>query len=973
LTPLPDLLAQQAFVFGQQGKIAETVGPLYAAERFGGADKISQIANVVAWELADRAMKALADGRSDEAAGLASLGYVVAENIRCLYALCLTSQSNDRGAFRWFARQLIDVADRSINPDRWAVFRFILHEALQPGAAAELTAIVTTDLRRLLRSELALAPDHADAKSLMATLEAAIGLTDPPAPPAGDASIAAAYRRALHRREADTHNVLDQPDLAIAHCAAVLRLGQVDLEDESRFSAAVAPQIAAPEGIEIDRSDEAGLALAATLCAISPTIERTSALIRCLCDRGDSAALSAATKIAQRVPYEQSLPWVKLQFLCGVAQNWIDGEHPAAREARACNYMIAKTDEALAQDPLQDSLRLNRCQFLLPHARNDVILADLAFLIDRQPSMQIYDFMWNLMRSFWESGDLAQLETAARIARRAPVIESGAWVSLIYMCELSERCMSGLDRNLLIAQAGEAVWAASNRVIEESNNPHYLRFHRSLFSMTFNFYKYAIEDCIILFDQIKNNENLEIQYGYSVASNILNLQIHSYVDDLERLFDYTIKKNPDDVEHLRSLFLFASELGRRDIAYKIAARAAELEPNWRIVGLLEQFIDVQKQIPALILERPRRGKNVIYANIVCWGDEFVRKMAWGSLSSLLSPRNIPLLAEKNDIVFDFITHHTNVDTIKELPEIKLLHQYCEIRIYCLPDIDNFFSLASGLRYYVFGHAQHFTVLRAQRDNVDVLLLASDVVNADGNLAFVDRHVSAEPRAIFYDGINCSQTPVRAALMNYRNQSVLTVDARTLAEIAVRNLKPIAINCFFNKSGESSKPVSSMFFFRKPFGFRVYSFGQALVYASAAALRGLHGFDCLPVEGRLSALLLEKLTKEQIVTRKSKEDFLWIELDDNDRWDLVRQGNALVTHVEAVVSYFRAETRHQSRFTLFERGVDCHVTGLEYGDVIDDETEAAFFAELSRRRQTDPIFTQLCFEHAAPTQAALDAP
>jgi hypothetical protein len=40
-------------------------------------------------------------------------------------------------------------------------------------------------------------------------------------------------------------------------------------------------------------------------------------------------------------------------------------------------------------------------------------------------------------------------------------------------------------------------------------------------------------------------------------------------------------------------------------------------------------------------------------------------------------------------------------------------------------------------------------------------------------------------------------------------------------------------------------------------------------------------------------------------------------------------------------------------------VDCHVDGLTFGDVIDDETERKFLEEVRLMRLTDPLFTELC--------------
>ena len=957
MTTLPDLLAQRAFAFGQERKITETIGPLFAAERFGGGARAAEIANVVAWELADQATKALAAGAVEQAAALASLGLTIADNIRCLWVLCLASATDDRAARRHFAGQLTDVANRSVSPDRWTAFRFLLQEVLQPGVPSDLTAIVTRDLRRLLNSY----PGRSEAAEILASIEAAIGPNDLPSPPMGDAASAAERRRALHRRAISQQVMFDQPDLAIAHCAALSHLAPPTAEDEDRFRAAVAATRATLGVTDFTASDDAALALIATLCVVSPTADLLSPLLRRLSEIGDAPSLAIAVAMTERAPFEPKAAWIEMQYLRVAAELPDEEQDPMRRAARACDAVIAATDRLLEENPSLLDFRLVRCQFLSPHRRHDVILSDLVVLLTEPAKSAVYDFTWKLMKSHWEDGDFETLDAAARLARRAPVEQTAAWMCLSFMCEISDRHRSSRPIEGIMDEACEAIILKTNEMMAQAENPFHLRYQRTFFMMEFNLYRYLIEDFVVLFDELILDKAREKHYASSITNNILYLKINSYIADQERLYRYFIDGDVRNVHLLRNVYLFAAEVGRMDLAYQCAERLAELDSNWNIILLLRRFLDVGAQTPALILEKQRRGKNVIYANIVCWGEEYVHKMAWGSLSSLLSPNNIPLLAENNDIVFHFLTHASNVATIASLPEVRLLNQYCEVQIYCLPDCPNFFKLPTEVRYFLFGHAQHFTMLCAQRDTVDLLLLASDVVNADGCLAFVNRHVSDEPRAMFYDGLNCSLTPVRAALQPYREGSVITVDAKSLAEIAVRNLQPIALNCFFDKSGAAWKEASSILLVRKPFGFRVYSLSQALVYASAAALQGLNGFDCLPVEGRLSALMLEKLAPEQIITRRTTEDFLWIELDDDDRLNLVRWSDRTVSHVDAVVKCFRTDTRHQSRFALFDRVVDCHVDGLEHGDVIDDETEAAFLEELARRRRTDPIFTQLCFE------------
>jgi len=590
-------------------------------------------------------------------------------------------------------------------------------------------------------------------------------------------------------------------------------------------------------------------------------------------------------------------------------------------------------------------------------ATDDMALARMGVITALSPDIEV---MAVLMQRLWERADLDSLKEIATLAKSIAPVETAHWINLEYYTQIAALCAGPLDRPAIEASALAFLIEKTDRMIAEKTGGQELRAARTFLLASQHKYNILWDDCQILLEQMKTNSNLENIYSNVISRQCMYMKKGEPVH-LDRILHYVMSDYRSLPSEKEFMFYYCSSIGRMDLAYDAAVHLAKEVPCWGALTYLKEFMRVAEQRPAAVIGRSRTGKRVIYGNLVCWGSAFIEKMAWASLPSLMSPKNIPTLVKENDLIIDLITHETNVQELLALREIQMLAEYCEIRIYCFPHFAEFFDWSKSLPYIFFGHAQHFSVLRAQQDNVDVLILSADVVYADGCFDFVARHVSDEPRALFYDGLNCSLTPLRARLAPYRKESVLTIDPQQLAKFAVETMKPIFEHCFYNMSGRSTKVSSPSLFFRKSFGFRIYSALQGVVYVSAAGLQGLTGFDHLTLEGVCSEIILEKLDPDQIIVRTSMDDILWVELDDDDRTSLIPLQADMVSHLDAVKNFFTSYARSLKRFTLFEMAVDHHVDGVAYGEEIDDATELTFLEDLKLMRTTDPIFTELCHE------------
>jgi len=564
----------------------------------------------------------------------------------------------------------------------------------------------------------------------------------------------------------------------------------------------------------------------------------------------------------------------------------------------------------------------------------------------------------SLMRRLWVREDLQALKAAAAISAQTPFVPTTDWLRMTYAAQIAAQPDPSSDRPTAERAARDTVIGRSDQLLKEIVQPEMFRVARSFFLLENQMYSRLWSDIGLLLEAMKTDKALEYAHAYAIARHVLYLNRKVSPEDMKRIAEYILSDERSTPDVKEFLFYYCARWGDMDLAYSVAEQLVPYRESWSILAYLKDFMDVASQTPAAIIGRPRTGKHVIYGNLVCWGKAFIEKMAWASLPSLIAGKNLPSLVKTNDVCIDLITAPEDVADLLQLEGVKRLSEYCEVRIYCFPKIAKFYEWAKDLPYVVFGHAQHFSILRAQQDGVDVMPLYADVVYADGCFEFVGKHVTEEPRALFCDGLNCAQTSLRAKLAPYRTNSVLTVDARTLTEFAVQAMKPILQHNFFQKSGGSIKTSTPSLIFRKAHGMRVYSFMQGVVYASAAALKGLTGFDRLTLEGTCSEVILANLTAEQVVVRTSADDVLWVELDDADRTELIPLGAEMVSHLDGVRNYFLRYARSLKRFTLFEMAVDYPAEGLAFGDVIDDATEAQFLADLQIMRENDPVFTEL---------------
>lgn len=688
-----------------------------------------------------------------------------------------------------------------------------------------------------------------------------------------------------------------------------------------------------------------------------PGGEETSALIEMV--RREMAGLLEPTAAMRLI----GLAEVVNQSLAEIHRRGVDetifSENGDLAAAYCAGLLSLMPPQAYDADRRRGALRQMRAAFDADRgATDDASLARLAIIVAMDSEV---DALGVLLLRLWERGDIENLKRAADFANGIEPMASSHWIHLEYHLQIAALCADNADpdREAVEAAALDALLAKTDRIVSERPEMAGIRAARTFLLLEKHKFNALWEDCVILLEEMKTNKDLEFNYSFAVSRHCMYLRKANNIHQVKQVVEYVFGDERTLSSEKEYMFYYCSNLGYMELAYEVAARLVEFSPSWGALAYLRDFLQVATQKPAAVFGRPRSGKRVIYGNLVCWGSVFIEKMAWSSLTSLMSPKNIPALVKDNDVVIDLITHESNVEELLNLPELNLLSELCEIRIYCFPFFKEFFEWSRAMPYIVFGHAQHFSVLRAQHDNVDVLVLSADVVYADGCFDFVARNVSDEPRALFYDGLNCSLTPLRERLAPYRVNSVLTIDAKTLAAFAVQTMKPILEHSFFHKSGESVKTSSPALIVRKPFGFRVYGGMQGVVYVSAAGLKGLTGFDHLTLEGVCSEVLLRKLTPEQVIVRTSTDDILWVELDDDDRTALIPLGAAMVRHIDAIRNFFVGYTRSSQRFTLFDMAVDCHVEGLLYGEEIDDETERRFLEEVKHMRLTDPIFTELC--------------
>jgi SAM-dependent methyltransferase len=212
--------------------------------------------------------------------------------------------------------------------------------------------------------------------------------------------------------------------------------------------------------------------------------------------------------------------------------------------------------------------------------------------------------------------------------------------------------------------------------------------------------------------------------------------------------------------------------------------------------------------PSLATTRELRGPPKAVRLLLCmWGYSYVREFLESSLPTLLSPGNLPAIADKLPTEFVFLTSIDDQPFITEHPAFKRLAEICTVTIHPIDHV-----ITDG------NHSTTITLAFAEavRDSGDAMIdtcfffLVSDYVVADGSLANALDRMLRGASAVVVGNLQVALEDALPWLQERLagHEQSLTLSSRELMKWALNGLHPIVlaniVNIPFSHNTDSNR-------------------------------------------------------------------------------------------------------------------------------------------------------------------------
>jgi hypothetical protein len=192
----------------------------------------------------------------------------------------------------------------------------------------------------------------------------------------------------------------------------------------------------------------------------------------------------------------------------------------------------------------------------------------------------------------------------------------------------------------------------------------------------------------------------------------------------------------------------------------------------------------------------------LYFSTPVWGDGHIELFKTIGLPSLLSPSNLPALAEPAQCRYFIYTRPQDVEQLKDCEAFRRLEGLIPVVIHLLPDLIE-------LPYLIFAECNSDTLRRADEDDVAAVFLPPDCVWSDGSFANLQKLADAGKSVVHITGVRLNKDTAAPELVSRRDQngSVLNIGARELTEFGLRNLHPVARSHFWREYDGALLPTN----------------------------------------------------------------------------------------------------------------------------------------------------------------------
>lgn len=174
-----------------------------------------------------------------------------------------------------------------------------------------------------------------------------------------------------------------------------------------------------------------------------------------------------------------------------------------------------------------------------------------------------------------------------------------------------------------------------------------------------------------------------------------------------------------------------------------------------------------------------------------WGPRYVEIFLRTGLPSILSSRNLPLVAAEYPTEFVFLTREIDAELIQKHPAYAALQKVCAVKFLFIDDL-----LLPGMEGYVLTLCFSRGIQDAGAAMVDTyfLFMNADFVVSDGAYETLLRHMRQGHRAVIAPSLRCSSEdafPLLAERLDEQTHT-LTLSAREMVSATLKHLHPTAV-------------------------------------------------------------------------------------------------------------------------------------------------------------------------------------
>jgi len=168
--------------------------------------------------------------------------------------------------------------------------------------------------------------------------------------------------------------------------------------------------------------------------------------------------------------------------------------------------------------------------------------------------------------------------------------------------------------------------------------------------------------------------------------------------------------------------------------------------------------------------------------IVVWGEDFVRQWTKFSLSSLLSPKNIPAI--RHSLELDLWIPDIDFQQLKNTEEFIFLKKW--VNINRIPLIQN-----SSNSYYLMNRCHQISIQRANLQNEVIGILSPDAIASDGLISEGIDKINSGYKAFLVNGPSARLEEVSKKLEKIKNGPVLKIKAKKLVLLWIKHMSELA--------------------------------------------------------------------------------------------------------------------------------------------------------------------------------------